>query len=354
MLRFQLPGAPGGNLLEHLLLESIGAKSGGAIFAWTNSSGVKTFFGDSVIHEMLKQSEFDLVVGTDTITDSKAIEALRDEESSNSNFKVKAFLSPVSSLFHPKLAWYEHENYLSLIVGSGNLTMGGLLANWEAMTITHLTGVQASEARASIAEFMSSHSDSLYALTDQRVIDRVEQNNGNERTLRVSPPDLPDSTPDAQSDAVEALVAEIPAAGGRWSQANFDRANYEEFFGAKVGSQRRIVLQHVSLDGTLGAIESRQSVEVASQNYRFELAAAKGIKYPANGAPIGVFLRLATGQFLYTVLLPSDDGYDGMVDFLENRWSGPKRQKRRVRTSASDLHSEWKDSPLWQAQVPDL
>ncbi len=112
------------------------------------------------------------------------------------------------------------------------------------------------------------------------------------------------------------LVAEIPKAGNRWAQANFDLANYEGFFGAKVGSQRRISLHHVDASGALGEVESRPSVEVASQNYRFELAAARGRDYPSEGSPIGVFLRLGTGEFLYALLLPGEAGYRQVDNLL--------------------------------------
>ncbi|SIT84033.1 phospholipase D family protein [Microbacterium sp. RU33B] len=356
MLQFQLPGAPGGNLLEHLLLESIGAVRGGGIFAWANASGARTFLDDVVIEELLQRSEFRLIVGTDTITDSRAIAKLSEIETRRPRLQVRAFLSPVSSLFHPKLAWFEHSDHLSLIVGSGNLTMGGLLSNWEAMVVNKLTGAEATEALDAIQSFVTHHAASLLPLSDSRIINRVAANDGNERSLRPDPR-VPIPSPPAPAAAVgedEVLVAEIPAAGTRWKQANFDRANYEGFFGARVGSQRRIVLQSVSSDGHLGDIESRQSVEVASQNYRFELSAAGGLPYPTDGPPIGVFVRLATGQFLYTLVLPGQPGYGEAASFLSQKWSGPAREKRRVRSTVSEFREAWNNSPLWTTQLPDL
>ena len=117
MLQFQLPGAAGGNLLEHLLLESIGATRGGGIFAWANAAGASTFLDDALTEEFLKKSDFRLVVGTDTITDARAIAKLAEIETGHPRLQVRAFLSPTSSLFHPKMAWFEHPDHLSLIVG---------------------------------------------------------------------------------------------------------------------------------------------------------------------------------------------------------------------------------------------
>ncbi|WP_406246961.1 phospholipase D family protein [Microbacterium sp. M] len=307
------------------------------------------------MEEMLRDADFQLIVGTDSITNTAAIAKLSGLETVRPRLRVKAFLSPVSSLFHPKLAWFEHRDHLSLIVGSGNLTMGGLLSNWEAMTVLKLTGEDARAALAEIQRFITQHAGSLLPLSDSRVIARVAANDGDERSIRRrSVPMQAVDAPSAVDGANEVLVAEIPASGGRWKQANFDRSNYETFFGAKVGSQRRIVLQSVSGDGELGEIESRPSVEVSSSNFRFELAAAAGIPYPSGGAPIGVFVRLATGQFIYTLLLPGETGYEKASQFLAHRWNGPTREKRRVRTTADDLRGAWPEAALWTTEMPEL
>ena len=232
--------------------------------------------------------------------------------------------------------------------------MGGLLSNWEAMFVSKLSGDEASAALDAIDRFIDESAFSLLPLSDPRVVARVAMNDGNERSLRPGPhAPAPPPAPPAAESTDEILVAEIPG-GERWKQANFNRSNYEGFFGAKVGSQRRIVLRSVSSDGSLGDIESRPSVEVASQNYRFELAAATGLQYPSDGPPIGVFVRLATGQFLYELLLPGWLGYDQASAFLDANWSGPARERRRVRTTAAELRAAWEDSALWSVQLPEL
>ena len=353
MLNFQIAGSAGGYLLEHLLLESIGAVRGGGIFAWANANGIKSLLEDDVFDDFLVAGNFRLFVGTDSITDPPAISKLVEISTRRPRLDVRAFMSPTSSLFHPKIAWFEHEKHLSLIVGSGNLTMGGLRSNWEAFVVLKLSGTDRTNALAAIETFLTSVTDHLLPVGDPRVLERAKTNVGNERSLRSTPKQVP-AKADAAAAVDEVLVAEIPKSGDRWAQANFDLENYEEFFGAKAGTQRRISLHHVDGAGTVGDVESRPSVEVASQNYRFELAGARGHAYPTGGAPIGVFLRLGTGEFLYSLLLPDDSGYGQVDQLLTTHWHGRADRKRRVRLSADDVRIAWPDAPLWSVALPAL
>ena len=353
MLNFQIAGSSGGYLLEHLLLESIGAVRGGGIFAWANANGVKSLLEDDAFDEFLLAGNFRLFVGTDSITDPPAIDKLGEISTKRPRLEVRAFMSPTSSLFHPKLAWFEHDSHLSLIVGSGNLTMGGLRSNWEAFVVLKLTGSDRKNALAEIEQFLTSVTQHLLPISDPRVLEQAKKNSGNERSLRSTSP-KPQPKTDVVSTVEKVLVAEIPKAGDRWAQANFDLQNYEQFFGAKAGTQRRISLHHVDASGTLGEVESRPSVEVASQNYRFELAAARGQAYPTGGSPIGVFVRLTTGEFLYSLLLPGDSGYSEVSQLLSEHWHGRAGRKRRVRFSVEDVVAAWPASPLWSAALPAL
>lgn len=353
MLNFQIAGSAGGYLLEHLLIESIGAVRGGGIFAWANANGVKVLLEDDAFDEFLLAGNFRLFVGTDSITDPPAIQKLIEISTKRPRLDVRAFMSPTSSLFHPKMAWFEHHDYLSLIVGSGNLTMGGLRSNWEAFVVLKLTARERKDALVKVEDFLTSVTDDLLPVTDPRVLERAKRNTGNERSLRAAPITTPPKQAMASS-VEEVLVAEIPKAGDRWAQANFDLENYEGFFGAKVGSQRRISLHHVDASGALGDVESRPSVEVASQNYRFELAAARGRAYPTGGSPIGVFLRLATGEFLYSLLLPGEPGYEDIDRLLTANWHGRADRKRRMRFTADEVRAAWATSPLWNVELPAL
>jgi len=348
-LNLQRAGQAGNYLLEHILLESIGARRGGGLFAWTNTNGIRALIQDEVFSEFLENGAFRLIVGTDAITDLPAVELLQDLMQVTPGLEALAFLSPTSSLFHPKLSWFEHDDYVSIINGSGNLTRGGLKSNWEAFTVVHLWGADAEAALEQIDDFLGDSGDHIYPLNDPRVYDKVRENLGNERSLRGG-----SGRATIQSAVEDVLVAEIPRSGNRWKQANFDQFSYTDFFGAQVGSQRRISLFHVDADGHIGEIENRPSVEVASRNYRFELNAASGLPYPPNGAPIGIFLRMRSGEFLYHLLLPGGDGYSSMEQLLESSWQGPPRRAKRVRLTFDGLQTYWQDSPFNLANLPSL
>ncbi|MGH7927736.1 MAG: hypothetical protein ACREQV_08065, partial [Candidatus Binatia bacterium] len=247
---------------------------------------------------------------------------------------------------------FETKKGLTLIVGSGNLTMGGLRGNWEAFSVSQVEGAEAKRIRKRLSSWLKDWDGVLVPVTDPRVMERAKKNTGNERSLKGATKKVaPETVTDEQASV---LVAEIPAAGVRWSQANFDLANYEGFFGAKVGTQRRISLYSISGSGNTGEVESRPSVEVASQNYRFELAAARGLDYPSDGRPIGAFVRLPTGQFLYMLVMPNSQHHAALKSFLDARWTGRADRMRRVRASVAELRSAWPKSPLWTAKLPKL
>lgn len=351
MLHFQTAGVSAGSLLEHILLESMGALRGGGIFAWANSGGASSLIADPTFQEFLKDGTFRLVVGLDSITDVAAIKKLEQLETKIPNFNVELFLNSARGMFHPKMVWFEFADHVTLIVGSGNLTMGGMLANLEAFVVTKESGARGRQDLKMINDWLRAHDHELVPVDDQRALDRAALNSGNERSIRFPAPKVLEVVTDA--DAELALVAEFPASGVRPSQVNFDLSTYTNFFGASAGTQRRIILHSVSPAGRLGALESRPSVEVASKNYRFELAAAKGT-YPETGRPIGVFLRLQTGEFLYVVLMPGDTDHPTMEAFLAERWSGRADRMRRITTDAEDLRSYWPAAPIWKASLPEI
>lgn len=144
------------------------------------------------------------------------------------------------------------------------------------------------------------------------------------------------------------LVAEIPNAGGRWKQANFDKGNFEEFFGLAIGDKTKtLYLQHVDANGSLGPVESRQGVSVKSHNYRLELAAASGLSYPSGSAPIAVFVRTHPSKFRYRLLMPIDPDFVTVSAFLGSNWAGSPGRKQRVVSNTHEVRRAWPRSPLW-------
>jgi hypothetical protein len=353
-LILQSPSVAGG-LLEELLGATKSSVKGGAIFAWTNRSGSTALLDDELFREFLDEGTFELVVGVDAITDPAALELLTARDGTLGNLSVRVFEPDPTGLFHPKLAWFaDADENVTLIVGSANLTMGGLKNNWEAFVVSRLAAEESTLLLETLREWLEENEARLLAPDDPRILEYAERNKGKERDVRRVGA-VSDEPPPPPRD-LEVLVAEIPKAGDRWQQANFDRFTYVDFFGASVGSQIRIFLRHVADGGQLGDLESRPSVEVESMNYRFELAAARGLNYPEDdaGRPIGVFLKMAPQTFVYQLLLPGDDLYSDFSQFIEGQ-GGPRKQwMRRIRTSLSEVQRAVPTSPLWGVSPDDL
>lgn len=328
-------------LLEVLLEQSIDALCGGAAYAWATPRGIALLLGDDVFEDFLRTGDFQLIVGVDAITTPAALQKLAEAESRFPTLTVRAFMSADGEgLFHPKLAWFGRGEAGSLIVGSGNLTGGGLWGNREAFTLSQLDRATMADVQQQWVAWRTANATRLYPVSDSEVLERAKQNTGwthGRRGPVATPPPSARHVPSVSTadDERTLLIAEIPASGNRWKQANFDKSNYEQFFGAKVGTQRHMLFQSLRGNGTLGEVESRPSVEVASHNWRFELDAASGLDYPESGRPIGVFLRLKPRTFVYLLSMPGDGYYDELAAHLAGS-DVADDQIRRLREKVSD------------------
>lgn len=144
------------------------------------------------------------------------------------------------------------------------------------------------------------------------------------------------------------LIAEI-GGGPRWKQANFPKTIFQNFFGATAGDNTYLIhIRNVSSEGNLEEVEERQAVSVASQNYRFEIGAAGRLPYPPEGnRPIGAFIRIANQTFLYSLAMPDDFYYGELRTFLNDHYTGPERQLKRVNTNIAQLRLECLTLPFW-------
>ena len=160
-------------------------------------------------------------------------------------------------------------------------------------------------------------------------------------TPMVEPGSNEGETDDDSGVGYSVLVAEIPGAG-RWSQANFSRKVFSEFFGAGT-----IDLTYIDTQGTQ-IHQTAAPIVKGSINFCYELRAAKKLAYPNkdDGRPIGVFLRLGTQEFQYRLVMPNDPAHTILVAFLANNWKGPARYMRRVITDLPKLLSAWPAASL--------
>ena len=94
--------------------------------------------------------------------------------------------------------------------------------------------------------------------------------------------------------------------------------------------------------------EVRPSVSVASQNYRFELEAANGLDYPkGNQRPIAIFARVSQRDFIYTLLMPGQDGYDAVMNFIATK-EKPSAKMRRLILAANEVSTNVPSLSIWQ------
>lgn len=361
-------------LVDKLLEACDGAVSGGGAFAFLSAGGVQLLLRDVSFVKFAKQGHFDLVFGADAITDTAAVAALNAARAISPNIDARVHLPAHSrSIFHPKFAWFRKPGGGVLITGSGNLTAGGLRWNIEAFHVTELDDAGMDQVALQWREYKLRCAGNLLNTDDPRVTALLARNAERRRRMRERGQDDEAETEEVEAadpeagaaeaepvdvdavpvalDASEVLVAEIPKSGDRWKQVNFDIGTFINFFGASKTVARNAYFFHVQADGTVAHQEVRPAVTVASQNYRFELDAASGKKYPNVGRPIGVFVRVAARTFTYMLLMPDDPAHQQILLLISNINPHPGKKMRRIIFPAAEVRKVWPASPLWNQLI---
>jgi len=250
------------------------AQYGAGAFAWATGMGVQMLLRDKDFEKYLKKYSFHLIVGTDTTTTTTpaAIAALRKAQSELKGLQVQIFVTREDDpLFHLKMAWFRNIDGGSLVIGSGNLTRGGLRRHWEAYAHCQLDKSEVSRTADLWKQWVARNADRLFEADAPEVARKVEQNLRDIGSRRKS---VVVTEGVVQPHSTQVLLAQLSKSGDRWKQANFHKEHYEEFFGARVGTQRRMLFRWLPKGGELAEVESRPSVEVGSRNWRFELSAS--------------------------------------------------------------------------------
>jgi HKD family nuclease len=293
------------------------------------------------------------------------------------------------NIFHPKVYLFENVDIFTLIVGSNNLTVPGLVQNVECSLL--IKDIRSNPVHRDFYEYWKSILDgsevNLYPISQELIdylfankivtseIERVERyDNGLDGTIeslkkppmfnKVTVQSLPVGFKPQRHVKVkqirktstkgkkiieekplyvgeEVLIAEI-GGGPRWKQVNFPVGIFENFFGAKRGNNDyKIELMNIAKDGTLGDIEIRQAVSVKSKNYRFEINCAETQgKYPSNDKrPIGLFVKLDNQEFVYQVLMPGDKNYKNIKDYLYTESLNNARELKRAIVHIEAIHA---------------
>lgn len=350
-----------------------------------------SYGGVSALTEYIKEGKekgmkIKVILGIDQKATSK--EAL--EEVLSWDVDSRIYHTSSNNIFHPKVYLFENRDIFTLIVGSNNLTVPGLVHNIECSLLIKDT-ISPSSVHddfyrywKGILEGTEAH---LYTLT-QELIDelfakkyipseseraqRYDNGADTEKTTRggmslfkkaaIQP--LPEGfrpqrhvkvkktkkggakkKPQKVEESLyvgeEVLIAEI-GGGPRWKQVNFPVNIFEDFFGAERGNNAySIKLMNIAKDGSLGEVEIRQAVSVKSRNYRFEINCAETEgAYPADDMrPIGLFIKLYNDEFLYQVLKHGDKGYNKIKEYLYQETKNKARELKRAVVHVEAIHA---------------
>ena len=342
----------------------IGAANGGAtwrgIYAFASLNGVSWLFEDPVINQLVADGgEVDLLVGLDAITNRQALERLQELEQLNEHFRPRVFWNEVASLFHPKISDFTYaDGGRTLIVGSGNLTPGGLRNNIEGYTVISANQGETIDVSA-LDDFWGRHADAI-RLIDDEALERADRNiirriHDGQQTHRVAfalPPRnrrprrlVPVLGEDRVAIADRILIAQVPRAGGRWSQVHFNADVVQQYFRLVDFGTQRVFLSQVSPDGVRSDVEVRPCVySQTNKNHRIEFGAALGMDYPET-PPVLVLRERQLRVFDYMLLLPNSDGYAESME-LTNRLPSVGRGMARVITDLDTLEGAWPECPL--------
>ena len=98
----------------------------------------------------------------------------------------------------------------------------------------------------------------------------------------------------------------------------------------------------------LEEVEVRPTVSVISQNYRVELNAARGIQYPTGDQrPIGIFIKVATRSFIYSLVMPEDVNYNEVLFYLNNSLARVPNRMSRYIANVEELRSNCPSLNFW-------
>jgi hypothetical protein len=347
-LALQNPGAVSGYLLEEIVNAAKSAERGGGVFAFATAGGVATLLGDKAVRPLLKNGSFELIVGVDAVTDPRALDELAKSSEQKRGLRARVLIHGEAVLFHPKLSWFAGPRGLTVLVGSGNLTVRGLRENWEAFAKLELRGAEAARVEKQILYWIHAHEHLLAEPQSAVARAEAEKNTGKESSLRH--PKSSVKRKRLHPATADVLVAEAPKSTGRASQINFHLDHFEGFFRAKPGPKQRVILYRLLPSGSISEPESRPPVRRRSKNYSLELNGFKELEGRGSDPPIGLYLRLPQGIFMYQCFEQGQPGYAQLSEFLTARWTGPANQKRQVVAKLRDVRKAFPGSPIWQVE----
>ena len=343
-------------LFEAILTAAIDAVGWRGVYAFASRDGVDHLIEDPIVHDYMRAGgEIDLLVGIDAVTNRPTLERLHELEQRNRKFRPKVFWNESTGLFHPKISDFTYEDgRRTLIVGSGNLTPGGMMNNFEGYTIVSVDGTEELDVTA-LDEFLVRHADNIKSI-DDKALERAARNlvrtirnarktgvvavsRGPRRGAAATRP-----SPVPGFDRI--LIARVPAAGGRWAQVHFNVDVLRDYFQISDRHTQRVYLTQVAANGDREEVEVRPCVfSETNKNHKIEVRAAKGKEYPDEAPPILVFRERQLRTFDYMLLMPDEIGYGSLME-LTDKLPSLGKGLRRVISDMNTLEDAWPYCPL--------
>jgi len=348
----QDPTDPNTQYLYEAIIEAAAkAKAWRGMYAFATRGGVNHLIEDPAVHAFMQRGgTADLVVGIDAVTNRQTLERMQELATHHSTFHPRVFWNETNGLFHPKISEFCYaDGSKKLIIGSGNLTPGGLRRNIEGFSIISSIGRERLDLSA-LDEFFSRHAADIRPI-DEEALARAALNVS--APVKGAPrPPLRTKAPSVKrretvlEPSSRILIAQVPAAGGRWSQVHFNGDIIEKYFRVTDVDVQRVYLTGISSVGTVAEEEVRPIVySAANKNHKIEISAAKGLDYPDSTPPILIFSEKQVRCFDYILLMPGMDGYGEVSEFLKGLPSIGRGLHRSITTSQL-LRSAWRTCPL--------
>lgn len=337
MLYIQDPDYTKSVLLHDAILDIMDkAIYGIATYAFVTNEGLQLLFESENFEKFINKdgSKFILLMGIDEVTNTRTLVKARALTDKYPNLEIKVFFDNKSSnIYHPKYSFFKTEQGGSLVIGSGNLTLKGLRKNREAFTIIEVNDIDFSKIEREWKRWLSENDAFIKDLDDEEIIMKADKNSKRRESKiqnRKKQPDdggEVDENINKSEDEIDAwefdtdskvLVAEFPK--NRWGQAGFHKETIRDFYKVNIESFREtlVILRNVLADGTVNEIENRIiKYKKASKNYYFEITTPENSSYPESGErPVLVFVEIALRTYLYMLLMPNDENYNELSDYM--------------------------------------
>lgn len=375
-LHIQDPSWAGTHYLDEelvALLRDPGISEIEGLFAFATVTGAAAFVGDPAFAEFADRGgTLRLLLGLDAITNKVALEYLIDRQTHHgARLVVKVFKNDRPGLFHPKLVRVARtDGGTTLLVGSGNLTTGGLRSNIEAYSVARFSAASPPDV-SEWDRFIRDHASEISDIDGdalargERNAERVAASRAAAKATGATKPGgvkageaeaafevatedaiLGDELDRQKAVAERFLVAEVPKAGTRWQQVHLNGDVTAAFFQAAPHTAERVLLyRREPLGGYVQEPPRPVVLSGTNLNHRIEFGANKGAPYPAASRPILVLREVGLRTFTYVMLLPGQPGHAEMDGLLAARPS-LGRGMRRVITVRSVIAAAWPGLPL--------